>query len=149
MSGVKRSRVGGGKNAVANELNGLTEAIIGAAIDVHRGIGPGLLESAYEECMAVELRLRGLAFQRQHPLPVIYKGTRLDCAYRVDLVVERRIAVELKAVEQLQPIHEAQLLTYLRLGGWKLGLLLNFNAALMRHGIRRLILGLDNPLERA
>jgi GxxExxY protein len=146
MNGVKRGRGGGGECAVANELNRLTEAVIGAAIDVHRAVGPGLLESAYEECMAVELRLRGLAFQRQHPLPVMYKGNRLECAYRVDLVVEQRVAVELKAVEQLQPIHEAQLLTYLRLGGWKLGLLLNFHAGLMRHGIRRLVLGLDDPL---
>lgn len=120
------------------DLNGVTEQIIGAAIEVHRAIGPGLLESAYEECLAHEFGLRGLRFGRQVALPVVYKGVKLDCGYRLDFLVENAVVLELKAVDSLLPIHEAQLLTYLRLGGWCLGLLINFNVPVLRKGIKRL-----------
>jgi GxxExxY protein len=122
----------------ANDL--LTQRIIGFAIEVHRQLGPGLLESAYEECLCYELRQAGLVFQRQVPLPVIYKAVRLDCSYRVDVVVENAVILELKTVERLIPVHEAQLLTYLRLSGLRTGLLLNFNSPVLRDGIRRMVL---------
>jgi len=122
------------------EINEITGSVIGAAIEVHRVLGPGLLESAYEECMCRELALRQVPFERQWQLPVEYKGVRLDCGYRVDLVVADRVAVELKAVDRLLPIHQAQLLTYMRLGGWKVGLLINFNMPVLKRGIQRLIL---------
>ena len=121
------------------KLDDITEAIIGAAIEVHKGLGPGLLESAYEECLAHELNLRGIAFERQRTLPVIYKGVSLDCGYRLDFLVERSVVEELKAVEMLQPIHEAQMLTYLKLGGWTVGLLINFNVPALRCGIKRIV----------
>jgi GxxExxY protein len=122
------------------ELNRITEQIIGAAIEVHRVLGPGLLESAYEECLCHELRLRGVAFERQRPLPVAYKGIKFDCGYRLDLLVADAVVVEIKAVESIAPIHEAQLLTYLKLGSWKLGLLINFNVPVLKDGIRRRVL---------
>jgi GxxExxY protein len=122
------------------ELNKITEQIIGAAIEAHKVLGPGLMESAYEECLCRELELRGISFERQRALPVEYKGVRLDCGYRLDLVVEDSVVVEIKAVAAVEPIHEAQLLTYLKLGGWKLGLLINFNVPVLRDGIRRRIL---------
>ena len=122
------------------ELNRITEQIIGAAIEVHRALGPGLLESAYEECLCRELSLRSVPFQRQYPLPVEYKDIRLECGYRLDLLVADSVVVELKAVSSLEPIHDAQLLTYLKLGGWKLGLLINFNVPILKDGIRRKIL---------
>ncbi len=122
------------------ELNRITEEIIGASIEVHRALGPGLLESAYEECLAHEMGLHGLGFDRQMPLPVTYKGVNLDCGYRLDFLVEKSVVLELKAVERIEPIHEAQLLTYLKLGGWKLGLLINFNVPILKDGIRRRIL---------
>lgn len=119
----------------------LTEQVIGAAIEVHRTIGPGLLESAYEECLCHELHLRALAFKRQVGLPVHYKGVSLDCGYKLDIVVEEQIILELKCVEHLLPVHEAQLLTYLKLTGKRVGLLLNFNvASLSRGGIVRKVL---------
>lgn len=118
----------------------LTEKVIGAAIEVHRVLGPGLLESAYEECLCHELKLRGLPFERQVPLPVSYKGVKLDCGYRMDLVVSRSLVVELKTVDRLQKVHEAQLLTYMRLGGIQRGLLLNFHSELMKGGLKRLVL---------
>jgi len=118
----------------------ITEKIIGAAIEVHKTIGPGLLESAYEECLAHEMRIRGLNFERQVPLSVAYKGVALDCGYRLDFLVEKAVVVELKAVESLQPIHEAQVLTYLKLGGWTVGLLINFNVSVLKGGIKRLVL---------
>ena len=118
----------------------LTDAIIGAAIEVHRHLGPGLLESAYEECLCEELRSKGIRFQRQRPLPLEYKGKKLDCGYRLDLVVENKIIVEIKAVDGLAPIHEAQLLTYLRLSGKRVGLLVNFNVPLLKDGIKRMVL---------
>jgi GxxExxY protein len=116
----------------------LTERIIGFAIEVHRQLGPGLLESAYEECLCHELSQDGLTFRRQVPLPVVYKSVRLDCGYRLDIVVENSVVIELKAVERLMPIHEAQLITYLKLSGLPTGLLLNFNTPVLRDGIRRL-----------
>ena len=118
----------------------LTEAIIGAAIDVHRELGPGLLESAYEECFCHELYLRNLSFQRQLALPVLYKGIKLDCGYRLDVIVQERVLVELKSIEQILPIHQAQLLTYLRLSGTKIGLMINFNVAVLKNGILRRVL---------
>jgi GxxExxY protein len=118
----------------------LTEQIIGAAIEVHRELGPGLLESAYEQCFCHELHLRGLLFQCQINLPVEYKGLKLDCGYRVDVVVKDSVVVELKSVEQVLPIHQAQLLTYLRLSGKRVGLLINFNVALLKNGIIRRVL---------
>ncbi len=124
------------------EINQLTREIIGAAIEVHSALGPGLLESAYEECMCRELSLRTIPFQRQVPLPLEYKGVRLDCGYQLDLLVAELVVVELKSVEALMPIHEAQLLTYLKLGGWNVGLLINFNVPLLRDGLKRIVLGL-------
>ena len=118
----------------------LTEKVIGVAIEVHRHLGPGLLESAYEECLCWELRQAGLPVERQVPLPITYKEINLEVGYRLDLVVQKRLIVELKTVERLLPIHEAQLLTYLRLSGIKTGLLLNFNSALLRNGIKRMVL---------
>jgi GxxExxY protein len=118
----------------------LTEKIIGAAIEVHRELGPGLLESSYHACLAHELELRGLTLQREIPLPVVYKGVHLDCGYRIDLIVERKVLLELKTVEKLNPVHEAQLLTYLKLSGLKVGLLINFNSAVLRNSIKRMVL---------
>ncbi|RPI73913.1 MAG: GxxExxY protein [Desulfobacteraceae bacterium] len=120
------------------DINELSSKIIGAAIEVHKALGPGLLESAYEECLTHELSLRGLGIERQEPVPIRYKGVELDCGYRLDLVVDNRIILELKACNQIEPIHEAQLLTYLKLTGIKLGLLLNFNVPVLRDGIVRL-----------
>jgi GxxExxY protein len=119
----------------------LTEQVIGAAIEVHRALGPGLLESAYEECLCHEFHLRGISFERQHPLPVEYKGVKLDCGYRLDLIVENRVILEIKCVEHVLPVHEAQLLTYLKMTGMRVGLILNFNVStLIRGGIVRKVL---------
>jgi GxxExxY protein len=118
----------------------LSGAVIGAAIEVHRQLGPGLLESTYEACLCYELTARGVPFLRQVPVPVVYHDVKLDCGYRVDLVAGSRVVVELKSVAAIDPIHEAQLLTYMRLGGWRLGLLINFNVLLLKNGIRRRIL---------
>ena len=117
----------------------LSREIVSAAIEVHRNIGPGLLESVYEECLCREFRERGIPCARQVKLPAWYKGERLDCGYRLDLVVDRLVVLELKAVNKLEPINQAQLLTYLRLSGIKLGFLLNFNVLLMKDGIRRVV----------
>ncbi len=117
----------------------LTNRIIGLAIGVHRELGPGLLESAYEECLCCELQQNGIAFARQVPLPIVYKGIRLDCGYRLDVVVRNEVILEIKSVDQLLPIHDAQLLTYLRLSGSKVGLLMNFNTVILKDGIRRLV----------
>jgi GxxExxY protein len=121
----------------------VTSRIIGAAIEVHQALGPGLLESAYEECLAHEMRLRGLSFLRQVSLPVTYKGVELDCAYRLDFLVNDTVVIELKSVEALLPIHTAQVLTYLKLGNWNLGLLINFNVTLLKNGLRRLVFNYD------
>jgi GxxExxY protein len=120
----------------------VTEAVIGAAIEVHKALGPGLLESAYEECLCRELELRGIAYQRQVALPVTYKGVQLDCGYRLDILVENLVVIGIKTVEDVLPIHEAQLLTYLKLGGWQAGLILNFNVPVLKQGIKRRVLGL-------
>jgi GxxExxY protein len=117
----------------------LSNEIIGAAIEVHRHLGPGLLESAYEECICQELGERGVRFERQKSLPVTYKGTNLDCGYRLDLVVDGLVILELKAVDRLEPIHTAQLLTYLKLSELKLGLLVNFNVQFLRTGVKRIV----------
>jgi GxxExxY protein len=126
--------------AMPYERDVLTDQIIGFAIEVHRHLGPGLLESAYEECLCFELNRTGIDFKRQIPLPVVYKSVRLDCGYRIDIVVEGRLILELKAIERLMAIHEAQVLTYMRLSGIQTGLLLNFNTAVLKDGIRRLML---------
>ena len=121
----------------------ITETIIGGAIAVHRALGPGLLESAYEACLGFELVDRGLTVERQKALPVKYRGVNLDCGYRIDLLVERIIIIELKAVEKIDPIHKAQLLSYLKLSGCKLGLLINFNVRMLKYGIHRIVLDLE------
>lgn len=118
----------------------ISRRVIGAAIEVHRFLGPGLLESAYQTCLAHELGLRGLQFAHQVDLPVVFKGVTLDCGYRMDFVVEGQLVVEVKAVSMIHPVHQAQLLTYLKLGGYRVGLLLNFHAALMKDGILRAVL---------
>ena len=110
------------------------------AIDVHRELGPGLLESAYEDCFCYELKQGSLNFVRQVPLPIVYKSVRLDCGYRMDIVVEQKLVVEIKSIERIMPIHEAQMLTYLRLSGHKIGLLMNFNNTLLKDGLRRFVL---------
>jgi GxxExxY protein len=115
----------------------LTQAIIGAAIEVHKELGPGLMESAYEECLCYELSQLGLSFQRQLPLPIQYKKVKLDCAYRLDVVVEDTVILELKSVEELLPIHEAQLMTYLKLSKKPVGFLVNFNVPLLKDGLVR------------
>ena len=118
----------------------LTEQVIGAAIEVHRELGPGLLESAYAACLCRELELRGLVFDHENPMHFECKGKRFDCGYRIDILVDDRVIVELKAVDELAPVHEAQLLTYLRLSGVRVGLLINFNVPVLKDGIRRRVL---------
>jgi GxxExxY protein len=125
------------------ELNKITSAVIGAAIEVHRQLGPGLLESSYRECLCRELLLRSIPFEREKPLPIEYKGIHLGCGYRMDLLVAGSVVVECKSVEALNPIHDAQLLTYLRIGGCRVGLLINFNVAVLKSGIHRKILGFE------
>lgn len=120
--------------------NRTTQTIIGAAIEVHRKLGPGLLESAYRKCLCQELSLQGVPFAMEVPLPLEYKGIRLEAGYRLDLLVAGVVVVEVKAIEALAPIHEAQILTYMRLGGWPLGLLINFNVTVLKNGIKRKIL---------
>ena len=127
-----------------NQNDPLTEKIIGFAIEVHRHLGPGLLESAYEECLCHDLSVAGISFERQKQLPVHYKNVKLDCACRLDLVVDQKIVVELKSVENLMPIHEAQLLTYLKLSRLTLGLLINFNVSMFKHGIKRIVNNFQN-----
>ena len=126
------------------KANEITEAVIGSAIEVHRALGPGLLESAYEECLAHEFDLRGLSYVRQMPLPLVYKAVHLDCGYRIDFLVEDLVVVELKSVESINPIHEAQLLSYLQLGGWNVGLIINFNEVVLKNGIRRRVLNFSD-----
>jgi GxxExxY protein len=123
-------------------VNVLTREIIGAAIEVHRHLGPGLLESAYLQCLTRELFLKEIPFKREWPLPLEYKGVRLGCSYRLDLLVSDAVVVEIKSIEALTSIHDAQLLTYLKLGGWKVGLLINYNVEVLKTGIHRKVLGL-------
>ena len=120
------------------DINDLTGEVIGAAIEVHKALGPGLLESTYEECLCIELELRNIPFERQKEIPIGYKGVNLNHAYRLDIVVPNKLIVELKACESLEPIHDAQLLTYLKLSGIKIGLLINFNVPVLKEGIKRL-----------
>src|SRR6266480_7434856 len=131
---------------LVEDLNQLTDSVIGSAIEVHRALGPGLLESTYEMCLCRELALRQISFERQKPIPVVYKGIKLDCGYRADVVVDGRLLVEMKSVEALLAIHDAQLLSYLKLGGWKVGLLINFNVQLLKSGIRRRVLNLEEEI---
>ena len=130
------------------KVNDLTGAIIGAAIEVHRVLGPGLLESAYQECLCRELFLRGLRFKRRYPIPLEYKGVKLDKGYQLDLLVENCCVVEIKSIDAIHPIFVAQTLTYMRLGNWKVGLIFNFNVEVLKDGgIRRLALKLDENAE--
>ena len=122
------------------EFDALSHRVIGCALEVHRELGPGLLESAYQQCLEHELRTAGIVFRAQQTLPVVYKGLELDCGYRLDIVVDEQLIVEIKSVEQLLPIHEAQLLTYLKLSKLKLGLLINFSEVLLKDGIRRFVM---------
>jgi len=124
---------------VDEQRDWITEAVIGAAIEVHRSLGPGLMESAYAACLAQELRLRGVGIEQEVPIPIDYKGVHVDCGYRIDLLVEREVVVELKAVRRIEPIHQAQLLTYLRCTRKRLGLLINFNGPVLSDGVRRLV----------
>lgn len=127
-------------NDLPEEINKITEAIVDSAYKVHSTLGPGLLENVYETCMVHELSKRGLKFERQKPVPVVYDNTRLDVGFRLDLLVENQVVVELKSVEKWIPLHEAQVLTYLKLTQCTVGLLLNFNVSLMKDGIRRMVL---------
>jgi GxxExxY protein len=124
-------------------INDITHQIIGSAIEVHRELGPAKPEAAYEAALGHELTLRGLVHRAQRPVPVVYKGLKLDCGYRLDLLVEDTVVVEVKSVETVIPIHRAQVLTYLRLGGWRIGLVLNFNVAALKEGIERLVLDVE------
>lgn len=127
------------------DLNRITECIIGAAIAVHRELGPGLLESSYEACMTLELSRTGLPFERQKMIPLLYRGYSLDAAYRVDFLVSNAVIVELKSIERIDAIHVAQVLTYLRLSGCPIGLLINFNEVSVRNSIRRIVLNYSGP----
>jgi len=119
------------------ELNKITEKIIGCAIEVHRYLGPGMLESAYEECLAYELKKNGLSFERQKPVPIIYKEVKIEYGYRIDILVEDEVVIELKTVEEFLPVHEAQILTYMKFADKPLGLLINFNADMLINGLKR------------
>lgn len=123
--------------------NEISNRIIGAAIEVHKQLGPGLLESAYEQCLAHEFTLRKIDYLRQPAVPLTYKGYSIDCSYRLDFLVEGKVVVEIKAIDAILPVHQAQVLTYLRLGDWRLGLLINFHVPLLKNGIVRLALGLE------
>ncbi len=126
------------RDTETQRLNKITEQIIGCAIEVHRGLGPGLLESAYEKCLCFELSQKNLNFKRQVPLPIVYKSVKLDCSYRIDLIVEDLVIVEIKAVDHLIAVHEAQLLSYLKLANKPLGLLMNFHVSVLKNGLKRL-----------
>ena len=132
-------------NDLGDEHNALTERVIGAAIEVHRHLGSGLLESAYEECLCRELSLKGLPFERQLELPIEYKGVRLECGYRLDIVVERLLVLELKSVEALLPVHEAQMITYLKLTNLRAGFLINFNVPILKREVKRFVHTLQSP----
>ena len=119
------------------EINQITEKIIGCAIEVHKNLGPGLLESAYEECLIFELRNAGLIAERQIGVPVVYKDIKLDCGFRIDILVENTVVIELKTVDEFAPVHEAQILTYMKFASKKIGLLINFNVTLLKNGIKR------------
>jgi GxxExxY protein len=122
------------------EFDELSNQVIGCALEVHRNLGPGLLESTYEQCLAYEMKVADMRFKLQHPLPVEYKGIKLDCGYRIDVFIEDRIIVELKSVDKILPIHQAQLLTYMKLSNVSIGLLINFNVKYLKDGIKRMVL---------
>jgi GxxExxY protein len=122
------------------EINKITEKIIGCAIEVHKFLGPGLLESAYEDCLVFELQAAGLSIQKQKPVPVVYKEIKLDCGYRIDILVENQVVIEIKAVDAFNPVHTAQILTYMKFSHMKLGLLINFNVTMLKLGLKRFIL---------
>jgi GxxExxY protein len=122
------------------EINEITQKVIGCAIEVHKHLGPGLLESAYEECLAYELTKKGLSLKRQQATPVIYKETKLDCGYRIDILVENMVVIELKVVDEIHQVHEAQILTYMKFSNKSIGLLINFNVTLLKNGIKRYII---------
>ncbi|MDP6779919.1 MAG: GxxExxY protein [Candidatus Latescibacteria bacterium] len=122
------------------EFDELSNRVIGCALEVHKALGPGLLESTYEQCLAHESSLKGVQFKLQHPLPVEYKGVRLDCGYRIDLLIEDTLIIELKSVDRIMAVHEAQLLSYMKLAGVKTGLLMNFNVTRLKNGIKRFVL---------
>ena len=122
------------------EINEITQKIIGCAIEVHKNLGPGLLESAYKECLAFDLTKAGLSIKRQQPVPVVYKDIKLDCGYRIDILVEKCVVIELKVVDEFNPVHQAQILTYMKFSDMKVGLLINFNVTVLKNGIRRFVL---------
>jgi GxxExxY protein len=124
-----------------NSVNQIASVIIGCAIEVHQALGPGLLESAYQECLLFKLRQDGLLVEKEKPIPVVFEEVKLECGYRIDLLVENKVVIELKSVESLTDVHLAQTLTYMKLGNYKLGLLINFNVLLLKHGIKRVING--------
>jgi len=128
------------------DIDHLTDSVISSAIEVRRALGPGLLESAYEMCLCRELDLRQISFERQKPIPIAYKGIKLDCGYRADLVVDGRLLIEIKSVDAIAAIHEAQLPGYLKLGRWQIGLLINFNVQLLKSGIRRRVFNLKEEI---
>ena len=131
---------------MVKNINNLTEMVIGCAIEVHRTLGPGLLESAYETCLCRELSLHALFFECQKPIALEYKGVKLDCGYRADIIVDKRLLLEVKAVDQLAAVHDAQLLSYLKLTGLNVGLLINFNLRMLSHGLRRKVLGRSDDI---
>jgi GxxExxY protein len=120
--------------------NQITETIIGSAIEVHKNLGPGLLESAYEECLSAELYSAGLCYERQKPVPVVYKNVKLECGYRIDILVEEKVIIELKTVDSINPVHQAQILTYMKFARINTGLLINFNVSLLKNGLKRFII---------
>jgi GxxExxY protein len=122
------------------EINEITQKIIGCAIEVHKNLGPGLLESAYKECLAFDLTKAGLSIKRQQPVPVVYRDIKLDCGYRIDILVEKCVVIELKVVDEFNPVHQAQILTYMKFSDMKVGLLINFNVTVLKNGIRRFVL---------
>jgi GxxExxY protein len=132
-----------------DKLDQITGRIIGAAIEVHKTLGPGLLESAYEACLAYELRQLGYKVEQQKPLPIIYKDVKLDCGYRLDMVVEDLVIIEIKAIEQLAPIHDAQVISYLRLADKRVGLLINFHVSLLKNGVKRIVNNFPDPAHSA
>lgn len=136
--GTENSRSALRMNKSENEI---ANQIIGCAIEVHKALGPGLLESAYKECLFYKLRQEGLLVEKEKPMPLVFEEVKLECGYRIDLLVERKVVIELKSVESLTDVHLAQTLTYMKLGNYKLGLLINFNVVLLKHGIRRVING--------
>ncbi|MCB2194537.1 MAG: GxxExxY protein [Bacteroidetes bacterium] len=121
--------------------NEIAHKIVGAAIEVHKSLGPGLLESAYQECLAYKLNQLGLKIQKEKPMPLVFEEVKLECGYRIDILVENKVVIEIKSVESLNDVHLAQTLTYMKLGNYKLGLLINFNVTLLKHGIKRVING--------